>query len=67
MAYQLDRFDDKTPSLADTMATGDRLVTKEDGKLIATQLMADISELQALMMGAGQWQRRCGAVCGQPR
>jgi len=53
MAYQLDRFDDKTPSLADTMATGDRLVTKEDGKLIATQLMADISELQALMMGAG--------------
>jgi PPK2 family polyphosphate:nucleotide phosphotransferase len=35
------------------MASGDRLVTKEDGKLISTQLMADISELQALMMGAG--------------
>jgi PPK2 family polyphosphate:nucleotide phosphotransferase len=53
MAYQLDRFDDQTPSLADTSAIGDRAVNKEDGKLIATQLMADISELQALMMGAG--------------
>jgi len=53
MAYQLDRFDDKTPPLADTSAIGDRAVNKEDGKLIATQLMADISELQALMMGAG--------------
>ena len=53
MAYQLDRFDDKTPSLTDTSAIGDRAVNKEDGKLIATQLMADISELQALMLGAG--------------
>lgn len=52
MAYQLERFDDKTPSLTDTTAIGDRSVNKEDGKLIATQLMADISELQALMMGA---------------
>ena len=53
MAYPLDRFDEKTPPLTVLTPIGDRSVTKEDGKLIASQLMADISELQALMMGAG--------------
>lgn len=52
MAYQLERFDENSASMADTSAIGDRLVSKDDGKLIATQLMAEISELQALMMGA---------------
>ena len=52
MAYQLERFDENTPPLADVTPTGDRSINKEDGKLIAAQLMADISELQALMMGA---------------
>lgn len=52
MGYQLERFDENTPLLADVTAIGERLLNKEDGKLIATQLMTDVSELQALMIGA---------------
>jgi PPK2 family polyphosphate:nucleotide phosphotransferase len=53
MTYQLERFDENTPPLADITPTGERSVNKEEGKLIASQLMADVSELQALMIGAG--------------
>ena len=53
MAYQLERFDENTPPLADATPIGERSMNKEEGKLIASQLMADVSELQALMIGAG--------------
>ncbi|NBU64021.1 MAG: polyphosphate kinase 2 family protein [Chloroflexia bacterium] len=52
MTYQLERFDDKTAPLSELTSFGERSIKKEEGTQIATQLMAEVSELQSLMIGA---------------